>query len=94
VGDRVTVFGGEEGADGAPHLDYSSSQLGEVSVELGTSPEEDLQAGVWVMHPTFGPGVVKSREGRGDDLKVWVHFPSAGTKKLRAKSAGLQVVRS
>jgi DNA helicase-2/ATP-dependent DNA helicase PcrA len=94
VGDGVAVFGGEEGADGAPHLDYSSSQLGEVSVELGTSPEEDLQVGVWVMHPTFGPGVVKSREGRGDDLKVWVYFPSAGTKKLKAKYAGLQVVRS
>ncbi len=94
VGDRVTVFGGEEGADGAPRLDYSSSQLGEASVELETSPEEDLQVGVWVMHPIFGPGVVKSREGRGDELKVWVYFPSAGTKKLKAKYAGLEVVRS
>ncbi len=94
VGDRVTVFGGEEGADGAPRLDYSSSQLGEASVELETSPEEDLQVGVWVMHPIFGPGVVKSREGRGDELKVWVYFPSAGTKKLKVKYAGLEVMRS
>jgi DNA helicase-2/ATP-dependent DNA helicase PcrA len=47
-----------------------------------------------VRHPKFGPGVVKSREGRGEDLKVWVYFPSAGTKKLKVKDAGLEVMRS
>jgi len=94
VGDRVTAFGGETGADGTPYLDYSSSQVGEASPDMGASAGEELEVGVWVMHPIFGPGVVKSREGRGGDLKVWVYFPSAGTKKLKAKYAGLEVVRS
>jgi len=88
------VFHGDVGMDGSPHLDYSDSQIGEVSTQLGESHGEDLEVGVWVMHPTFGPGVVKSREGRGENLKVWVYFPSAGTKKLKVKYAGLEVMRS
>ncbi len=93
AGDGAMVFHGDEGMDGSPHLDYSNSQIGEVSTQLGESHGEDLKVGVWVMHPTFGPGVVKSREGRGEDLKVWVYFTSAGTKKLKVKNAGLEVLR-
>jgi DNA helicase-2/ATP-dependent DNA helicase PcrA len=84
---------GDEGAEGR-YLDYSSSQLGEVSFQGGESAGKDLEVGVWVMHPTFGPGVVKSREGRGEDLKVWVYFPSTGTKKLKVKNARLEIMRS
>jgi DNA helicase-2/ATP-dependent DNA helicase PcrA len=94
VGDRVTAFGGERGVDGTPYLDYSTSQVGAGSADMGSCAGKDLEVGVWVMHPIFGPGVVKSREGRGEDLKVWVYFPSAGTKKLKVKYAGLEVVRS
>ncbi len=94
VGQGVMAFGGDQGKDGTPYLDYSSSQLGEASADMGASPEEDLEVGVWVMHPIFGPGVVKSREGRGEELKVWVYFPSAGTRKLKVKYAGLEVMRS
>jgi DNA helicase-2/ATP-dependent DNA helicase PcrA len=94
MGGGAMVFHGDAGIDGSPHLDYSDSQIGEVSIQLGESHGEDLEVGVWVMHPTFGPGVVKSREGRGENLKVWVYFPSAGTKKLKVKYAGLEVMRS
>ncbi len=80
--------------DGSAYLDYSDSQIEEVSAERGEIHGEDLEAGTWVRHPTFGPGVVKSREGRGDDLKVWIYFPSVGTKKLKVKQAGLEVMRS
>jgi len=90
----VMAFHGDGGLDGGPYLDYSSSQLGEVSFQFGESPGEDLEVGVWVIHPKFGPGVVKSREGRGEDLKVWVYFPSAGTKKLKVKYAALEVMRA
>ena len=94
AGDGVMAFHGEEGMDGSPYLDYSSSQIGGVSPQFGEGHGEDLEVGVWVMHPKFGPGVVKSREGRGEDLKVWVYFPSAGTKKLKVKYAGLEIMRS
>ena len=94
AGDGATTLHGEEGMDGTPHLDYSSSQIGDVPAQFRESHEGDLEVGTWVMHPTFGPGVVKSREGRGENLKVWVSFPSAGTKKLKVKYAGLEVMRS
>ncbi len=94
AGNGATTLHGEEGMDGTPHLDYSSSQIQEVPAQLGEGHEGYLEVGAWVMHPTFGPGVVKSREGRGDDLKVWVSFPSAGMKKLKVKYAGLEVMRS
>jgi DNA helicase-2/ATP-dependent DNA helicase PcrA len=93
AGDGVMALHGDEGAEGR-YFDYSSSQLGEVSFQGGESAGEDLEVGVWVMHPTFGPGVVKSREGRGEDLKVWVYFPSTGTKKLKVKNARLEIMRS
>jgi DNA helicase-2/ATP-dependent DNA helicase PcrA len=83
----------KEGGEG-PYLDYSDSQIDEVSAEFGEIDSGDLEAGAWVKHPKFGPGVVRSREGRGEDLKVWVYFPSVGTKKLKVKYAGLEVVRS
>jgi DNA helicase-2/ATP-dependent DNA helicase PcrA len=94
AGDGAMTLQGDKGMDGSAYLDYSDSQIEEVSAERGESHGGDLEAGTWVRHPTFGPGVVKSREGRGDDLKVWVYFPSAGTKKLKVKSAGLEVMRS
>jgi len=94
TGEGAMAFHGEREMDGSPYLDYSDSQIGEASAELGDIHGGDLEAGTWVRHPKFGPGVVKSREGRGEDLKVWVYFPSAGTKKLKVKHAGLEVVRS
>ncbi len=94
AGDGAMTFQGDKGMDGTRYLDYSDSQIGEVSAELGESHGGDLEPGAWVRHPKFGPGVVKSREGRGEDLKVWVYFPSVGTKKLKVKQAGLEVMRS
>jgi DNA helicase-2/ATP-dependent DNA helicase PcrA len=48
-----------------------------------------LRPGARVRHPLFGVGTVLRREGDGDDLKVTVSFPGAGTKKLVARFAGL-----
>jgi DNA helicase-2/ATP-dependent DNA helicase PcrA len=49
----------------------------------------DVRPGARVRHPLFGLGTVLRREGEGDDLKVTVSFPGAGTKKLVARFAGL-----
>jgi DNA helicase-2/ATP-dependent DNA helicase PcrA len=45
-----------------------------------------------VRHPLFGVGTVLRKEGDGDNLKVTVSFPGAGTKKLVARFAGLSTV--
>jgi DNA helicase-2/ATP-dependent DNA helicase PcrA len=94
VGDGAMALPRDREMDGSAYLDYSDSQIEGVWAESGESHGEDLEAGAWVKHPKFGPGVVKSREGRGEDLKVWVYFPSVGTKKLKVKFAGLEVMKS
>jgi DNA helicase-2/ATP-dependent DNA helicase PcrA len=45
-----------------------------------------------VTHPTFGAGVVRRREGRGDAAKAWVNFERAGLKLLVLKFANLKPI--
>ena len=52
--------------------------------------EDGLTIGVQVRHPTFGIGVVKRSEGRGERQKVTVYFHSGVVKTLMVKFAGLQ----
>jgi DNA helicase-2/ATP-dependent DNA helicase PcrA len=69
-----------------PYVDYSESQL---------APHEangDIAVGARVEHPTFGAGVVRRREGRGEGAKAWVHFDRAGTKLLMLKFAKLRLI--
>ena len=68
-----------------PYVDYSDNQL----------PEEDAHAaafaiGTRVVHPTFGSGIVRKREGRGDATKVWVAFERSGMKLLVLRFAHLR----
>ena len=52
----------------------------------GSTPK----AGQKVRHAQFGVGTVKDVDGKGDDTKLTVYFPTVGTKKLIAKYARLQ----
>jgi len=45
-----------------------------------------------VRHAQFGVGTVREVDGRGEDMKLTVHFATVGTKKLIAKYARLQPV--
>ena len=72
-------------ATSGPVVDYSYSQ--EV-VDDG----EGLAAGTRVRHPTFGMGIVRRTEGRGDSEKLSVQFARAGMKKLIRRYANLQIV--
>ena len=44
------------------------------------------------MHPTFGRGIVRRREGRGDGAKAWVNFDRGGIKLLVLKFANLRSI--
>jgi DNA helicase-2/ATP-dependent DNA helicase PcrA len=70
------------------YVDYSDSQLPEAD---GAAPAS-LNVGGKVYHPTFGRGVVKRREGRGDAAKVWIAFERGGLKLLVLKFANLQAI--
>ncbi len=56
--------------------------------DQSTSP---LRTGMRVRHRQFGLGTVMAVEDHGDDYKVTVRFSSAGTKKLLASFAGLEI---
>jgi DNA helicase-2/ATP-dependent DNA helicase PcrA len=43
-----------------------------------------------VRHRQFGVGTILAIEDQGDDYKITVRFPAAGTKKLLARYAGLE----
>jgi DNA helicase-2/ATP-dependent DNA helicase PcrA len=43
-----------------------------------------------VRHPQFGVGTVREVDGKGDEMKLTVHFATVGTKKLIAKYARLE----
>lgn len=45
-----------------------------------------------VLHPTFGEGVVRGGEGKGDKAKVSVYFPRLGLKNLVIKYAAMEKV--
>jgi DNA helicase II / ATP-dependent DNA helicase PcrA len=73
---------------GEPYVDYSDSQLPEENgAALGS-----LNVGAKVYHQTFGRGVVKRREGRGDAAKVWIAFERGGHKLLVLKFANLRAI--
>jgi ATP-dependent DNA helicase UvrD/PcrA len=70
-----------------PYVDYTDSQVSDHD-DAGA----DLAIGIRVMHQTFGRGVVRRREGRGDSAKVWVNFDRGGIKLLVLKFANLRPV--
>lgn len=50
---------------------------------------DPFQPGVKVIHPTFGPGKILTREGQGEQTKVTVFFQGHGQKKLVLRFAKL-----
>ena len=53
---------------------------------------DGLGIGARVIHPTFGRGIVRRREGRGDSAKAWVNFERGGIKLLVLKFANLRLI--
>ncbi len=70
-----------------PTMDYSYSQEPAESVDSG-----GLAPGTKVRHPTFGIGIVRRSEGRGEQEKLTVQFARAGMKKLIRRFANLEIV--
>jgi len=70
-----------------PYVDYSESQ-----VPYEHESNGEIAVGMRVEHSTFGAGVVRRREGRGENAKAWVHFDRAGTKLLMLKFAKLRLI--
>jgi DNA helicase-2/ATP-dependent DNA helicase PcrA len=72
------------------YVDFADSQLPDD--EPGRGDNEGLTIGARVIHPTFGRGIVRRREGRGDGAKAWVNFERGGIKLLVLKFANLRLI--
>ncbi len=70
-----------------PYVDYGDGQH-----DPGEDGHEAVRVGIRVAHPTFGSGVVRRREGRGEAAKAWVQFDRAGLKLLVLKFAQLRSI--
>jgi DNA helicase-2/ATP-dependent DNA helicase PcrA len=70
------------------YVDYSDSQVPEDAGNGGGG----LGVGARVVHPSFGRGVIRKCEGRGDSAKAWVNFERAGLKLLVLKFANLRSI--
>ena len=71
------------------YVDLSDSQLPDDEPGPGA---DGLSVGARVIHPTFGRGIVRRREGRGDSAKAWVNFDRSGIKLLVLKFANLRLI--
>jgi DNA helicase-2/ATP-dependent DNA helicase PcrA len=74
-----------------PTMDYSYSQLSDHSESVAVAGG-GLPPGTKVRHPTFGIGIVRRSEGRGEQEKLMVQFARAGMKKLIRRFANLEIV--
>ncbi|MGD0073913.1 MAG: UvrD-helicase domain-containing protein [Candidatus Binataceae bacterium] len=70
-----------------PYVDYSDAQP-----DPDESAPQIVRVGARVVHETFGSGVVRRREGRGDSAKAWIHFDRGGLKLLVLKFAHLKSI--
>jgi DNA helicase-2/ATP-dependent DNA helicase PcrA len=79
----------EEGTNGSIPESLSSSRE-----EVVLSPEGffPLKMGMRVRHPKFGDGRVKSIEGMGEEQKATIIFQSVGSKRLKVRSANLEIL--
>jgi DNA helicase-2/ATP-dependent DNA helicase PcrA len=71
------------------YVDHADSQLPDDEPGSGA---DSLGIGARVIHPTFGRGIVRRREGRGDGAKAWVNFERGGIKLLVLKFANLRLI--
>jgi DNA helicase-2/ATP-dependent DNA helicase PcrA len=71
-----------------PYVDYSDGQLPDDN-GIGA---DSFAIGAKVYHQTFGRGVVRRREGRGEAAKLWIAFDRGGLKLLVLKFANLKPV--
>ena len=50
---------------------------------------DPCKIGMKIKHPSFGVGIIKAKEGVGEEAKITVTFQNIGTKKLIAKYVSL-----
>ena len=83
----------KENPPNEPYYTTDESQLTPGVDRIPATPGGDRwRVGIKVRHPSFGLGIIKAREGAGENTKLTVLFKHAGKKKLVVKYAHLMPV--
>jgi len=53
---------------------------------------KEMKSGILVKHPTFGRGVVRSTQGKGEDQIATILFEDVGAKKIVLKFSKLEIL--
>lgn len=67
----------------------SGRAAGAIATKIAHNPNDPMSVGKKVKHPKFGLGLIKAREGSGDDLALEVDFGAHGRRRLIVKYAKL-----
>jgi len=60
---------------------------------IAVEDPDQLQQGARVLHPKLGAGTIRRTEGRGRNLKLTIHFDSAGRKVIYARFVQLELLQ-
>ena len=82
--------GSERGRAAAPQHDEFDQRspyddMPEYDAYGDLEPQDEMAAGAFVEHATFGTGRVLETRGRGDQRKLVIEFPGQGIKTILAR---------
>ena len=60
--------------------------------QFSSNPSQ-YRIGMSILHKKFGEGIILDIEPEEDDLKIEIKFEKAGTKRLMAKYANLEIIQ-
>ena len=60
---------------------------------IAVEDPDQLEQGARVVHPKLGVGTIRRTEGRGRNLKLTIHFDSAGRKVIYARFVQLELLQ-
>ena len=60
---------------------------------IAVEDPDQLEQGARVVHPKLGVGTIRRTEGRGQNLKLTIHFDSAGRKVIYARFVQLELLQ-
>ena len=91
---RTAASGSSRAARAASSLSTSPSAPPLSDTYQTITPEDpsQLTPGTRVIHPRFGPGVIRSRAGAPNNPKLQIHFDQHGPKNILARYANLEIV--
>ncbi|MCP3977755.1 MAG: UvrD-helicase domain-containing protein [bacterium] len=89
--DRERSYGHASSGSSAARAVRKPAQKPAIPNKPQADPGDGFPVGATVVHPKFGGGTILNREGGGKHLKLTIHFPMHGAKKILPAYTKLRV---